>query len=184
MFKCEKIYTLLIFLSFSIADTPNIYINEFLASNASTNLDSDFYSYCDWIEIYNSEDTVINITGYYLTDDLSDPFKFLFPDNSIIQPNSYIIIWADGENLYPGDSHINEEYVNLITSITTLHTNFKLKKSGEEIGLFNPNGDLIDSIIYQEQITDISYGRKPDGSSEWFHFSEPTPLDSNISIGL
>ena len=183
MFKCEKIYTLLIFLSFSIADTPNIYINEFLASNASTNLDSDFYSYCDWIEIYNSEDTVINITGYYLTDDLSDPFKFLFPDNSIIQPNSYIIIWADGENLYPGDSHINEEYVNLITSITTLHTNFKLKKSGEEIGLFNPNGDLIDSIIYQEQITDISYGRKPDGSSEWFHFSEPTPLDSNISIG-
>jgi len=58
-----------------------------------------------------------------------------------------------------------------------------LKKSGEEVGLFNSNGDLIDSIIFDEQITDISYGRKPDGNSEWFYFSEPSPLDSNLSVG-
>ena len=53
MFKWEKNIYFTTFLSVSIADTPNIYINEFLASNASTNLDSDFYSYCDLIEIYN-----------------------------------------------------------------------------------------------------------------------------------
>ena len=44
-------------------------------------------------------------------------------------------------------------------------------------------GDLIDSIIFDDQITDISYGRNPDGNSEWFYFSEPTPLDSNLTVG-
>ena len=182
-FSMYKLILILLLISVSYSGNPKLYINELLASNASINPDPDLSDFCDWIEIYNSEDTVVNIGGYYITDNLSDPFKFQFPNNSIIQPNSYIKIWADGENLLPGDYHINEEYENIITSITTLHANFKLKESGEEIGLFNPNGDLIDSIIYQEQITDISYGRKPDGNSEWVYFSEPTPLDSNISIG-
>ena len=172
---------LLLFITIVYADTPNLYINEFLSSNASINLDSDFYSFCDWIEIYNSEDTVVNISGYYITDDLSDPFKFQFPDSSIIQPNSFFIVWADGKDYHPGSYVLDPENIDI--TITTCHSNFKLKKSGEEIGLFNSNGDVIDSILFDGQITDISYGRKPDGNSEWFYFSEPSPLDSNISVG-
>jgi len=161
------ITSLLFFTTFSLADTPNLFINEFLASNASTNLDPDFFSFCDWFEIYNSEDTVVNIDGYYITDDLSDPFKFQFSDSSIIQPNSYFIVWADDIDLV----------------VTSTHANFKLKKSGEEIGLFNLNGDLIDSIIFDQQITDVSYGRQPDGNTQWVYFNEPTPLGPNIAIG-
>ena len=70
------IISLLLFTTISFADTPNLFINEILSSNASINLDYDFYSFCDWIEIYNSEDTVVNISGYYITNDLSNPFKF------------------------------------------------------------------------------------------------------------
>ena len=66
---------LLLFTAISLADTPNLFINEFLSSNASSNLDPDFFSFCDWIEIYNSEDTVVQIGGYYITDDLSNPLK-------------------------------------------------------------------------------------------------------------
>ena len=58
-------------MSVSYSDNPKLYINELLASNASNNPDPDFFSFCDWIEIYNSEDTVVNISGYYITDDLS-----------------------------------------------------------------------------------------------------------------
>ena len=162
---------LLLFITIVYADQPNLFINEFLASNASTNLDPDFYSFCDWIEIYNSEDTVVNISGYYISDNLSNPFKFQFPDSSIIHPNSFFIIWADDKNYYPGNYHIYPENIDI--NVTTCHTNFKLKKSDEEIGLFNSNGDLIDAIVYEEQITDISYGRKPDGNAEWFYFSQP-----------
>ena len=52
----KKISFLLLFFSSSIADIPNLYINEFVTSNTSINLDTDFFSFCDWIEIYNSED--------------------------------------------------------------------------------------------------------------------------------
>ena len=165
------------------ADVPNLFINEFLSSNASSNLDPDFFSFCDWIEIYNSEDTVVNISGYYITDDLSDPLKFQFPDSSIIQPNSFLIVWADGEDYHPGNYITHTSHVEIEIVVTTCHSNFKLNKSGEEIGLFSPYLVLIDSITFEGQITDISYGRKPDGSSEWFYFSEPTPLDSNLTVG-
>ena len=80
--------SLLFFITISFADIPNLSINEFLASNASANLDPDFSSFCDWIEIYNSEDTVVQIGGYYITDDLSVPLKFQFPDSCTIEPYS------------------------------------------------------------------------------------------------
>lgn len=35
------------------AQPGRIFINEFLASNISTNYDPDFQQYADWIEIYN-----------------------------------------------------------------------------------------------------------------------------------
>ena len=105
---------LLLFGTILFADTPNLFINEILSSNASINLDYDFYSFCDWIEIYNSEDTVVNISGYYITDDLSNPFKFQFPDSSIIHPNSFFIVWADDENYYPGNYHIYPEDIDII----------------------------------------------------------------------
>ena len=33
---------------------PQIYINEFLASNSNSSYDTDFISFCDWIELYNA----------------------------------------------------------------------------------------------------------------------------------
>ncbi|MCK5783677.1 MAG: CotH kinase family protein, partial [Desulfobacterales bacterium] len=64
------------------------------------------------------------------------------------------------------------------------HTNFKLSVSGEEIGLFTNDGKLIDSIRYAEQISDISFGRYPDGAENWFFFDQPTPGTSNINSGF
>ena len=150
------------------AQTQELYINELLSSNSSTNLDPDFYSFCDWIEIYNSEETAVDISGYYITDDLTNPLKFQFPNYSIIQPKGYFIVWADGKNYHPGTYHIYPEDIDLI--ISDCHTNFKLKKSAEEIGLFSPNGDLIDSITFNKQITNVSYGRNPDATAEWIYF--------------
>ena len=66
----KKYLIFLLLISNSYSETPKLYIDEFLASNASINLDPDFSEFCDWIEIYNSEDTVVNIGGYYITDNL------------------------------------------------------------------------------------------------------------------
>ena len=65
-----------------------------------------------------------------------------------------------------------------------LHTNFKIKSSGEYLSLSNSNGILLDHVDEKEIPTDISWGRQPDGSENWFMFEEATPGLSNTSPGL
>ncbi|NKB71053.1 MAG: T9SS type A sorting domain-containing protein [Candidatus Latescibacteria bacterium] len=63
------------------------------------------------------------------------------------------------------------------------HANFKLGQQGEEIGLFSPEGDLVDSVVYDLQIPDVSQGRQP-GEDPWLFFAEPTPGAPNGQNGL
>lgn len=145
------------------AQTQSVVINEFLASNSSVNMDPDFNSYSDWLELYNPNDVTVDLSNWFLTDNLSDSTKWLIPAGTSILPGEFLIFWADGND----------------TTLQSYHANFKLSQSGEEIGLFNSNKELIDSIVYGNQTTDISFGRQPDGELDWFYFDEPTPGESN-----
>jgi spore coat protein CotH len=137
-----------------------LFINEFMASNESTIAD-EHGDYDDWIEVYNPEDETVWLGDKYLTDKLDKPDKWQMPD-AYIEPGEFVLFWADDE---PEQG--------------LFHTNFKLKKDGEEIGIFESNMVAIDEIVYNEQTTDISYGRKQDGNSEWIFFNSPTPGSSN-----
>ncbi|MBN2592508.1 MAG: CotH kinase family protein, partial [Sedimentisphaerales bacterium] len=144
-------------------------INEFMASNNNSTKDPQG-QYDDWIEIYNYGVDVVDIGGMYLTDNLSDPVKWQIPaDNpamTTIEPGSYLLIWADGD-----------------ISDSGLHANFKLDAGGEEIALFKNNGTtMIDSVVFGEQTSNISYGRYPDGADNWRYFGSPSPAAENISI--
>lgn len=138
-------------------------INEFLASNYDTNLDVDFNENSDWIEIYNSGNSNISLEGYYITDNLSIPDKWQIKGAHSISAGGYLIIWADGFS-------------------SGLHTSFKLSAGGEQIGLFSPTLELIDSISFSAQQVDISYGRVNDVAGEWGYFLEPSPNVSNDVI--
>ncbi len=104
----------------------------------------------------------------HLTDDLSDPTKSQIPTNAptetTIQPDGYLLIWADGE-----------------TGQGPLHANFSLSAGGEEVGLFSKTGVLVDGIVFTAQADDESYGRSPNGSSTWAQFGigATTPGSSN-----
>ena len=63
------------------------------------------------------------------------------------------------------------------------HTNFSLDADGEFIVLRDPQGQVVDSIAFAGQRLDQSMGRKPDGSSEWMWFVEPTPAGPNHTEG-
>jgi len=143
-----------------------LHINEFMASNDYA-IQDEMGNYDDWIELYNPNDFAIDLAGMHLTDDLSVPMKWQFPSDSPVETtipgHGYLLLWADEE---PDEG--------------TLHTNFKLDKSGEEIGLFNSNGsNLIDSVVYNEQLPDVSYGHSPDGSDTWRYFDTHSPLSAN-----
>ena len=135
-----------------------------MASNNSIEPDPQG-EYDDWIEIYNTGASAVNIGGLYLTDDLSVPNKWQFPDPTNIPAGGFLLVWADGDI---GDDG--------------LHANFKLSATGEEIGLFEADGStLIDSVTYGEQTTDVSYGRFPNASGEWNFLSFPA---ITVSVGF
>ena len=146
-------------------DTPLLFINEFMASNDNTIAD-EHGNYSDWIEIYNGSDDDIWLGNLYLTDNLGTPNKWLMPDFTLAS-DGFVLFWADGN---PG----NGEF----------HTNFKVSKDGEEIGVFTENHSVVDEIVFGAQTTDISYGREDDGSIEWIFFNSPTPGSSNSASSI
>ncbi|MDP3150790.1 MAG: lamin tail domain-containing protein [Ignavibacteria bacterium] len=180
------LFTLLTTANLSGQVNPRVFINEVLASNLSTNPDMvDFGDFSDWIELYNDENIDVNIGGFYLSDDFTIPTKWQFPANTIIPAKSFYLVWADDYNNIPGNTYLRNWWPNNISFTTKwCHTNFKLNKGGDKLGLFNANGSVIDSLTFPNQSIDISFGRQPDAGNTLNFFGEPTPLASNTTTGL
>ncbi|MGB0386734.1 MAG: lamin tail domain-containing protein [Ardenticatenaceae bacterium] len=141
-----------------------ILISEFMASNSST-LTDQYGDYSDWIEIYNSGSTVVNLEGWYLTDKSDQLTKWQFPDRTL-GPSEYLLVFAsDKERLGP-----------------ELHADFKLKSNGEYLALVEPDGSTIAweySPQYPPQFEDLSYGLNE--MLDERYFSQPTPGAPNGS---
>jgi hypothetical protein len=57
----------------------------------ATITDPDYNNYADWIEIYNSGSTQINLKDYFITDDLLQPQKFKIQNDLFIQAGGYTL---------------------------------------------------------------------------------------------
>lgn len=155
-------------LSLKPSRHPKLYINEFMASNKKTITDN-FGEYADWIEVFNGDDHPVWLGDKYLTDNLHNPGKWAMPDDTLA-PGGFVLFWAD-----------NDEGQG------AFHTNFKLSKSGEQIGIFDSPSTgfaVIDSLTFGGQKTDVSMGRLPDGGPQWVFFDHPTPGWSNVTTGM
>lgn len=64
-----------------------------------------------------------------------------------------------------------------------LHTNFKLKSSGEDIILSDSNGVVWDSVYTGEIPADLSRGRPGDLDTSFYYLSEATPGMPNVLSG-
>ena len=153
----------------SLKETEDIglYINEFMASNATTICDS-FGSYSDWIELYNSTDTDMDISGFGISDNLSQPMKYRFPDGTTIAAKGYLVVFCSGnEGMQNGE----------------LHAPFGLRSYGEDVVIANRAGRIIDSYSFKNQETDVSMARIPDGAGEVQSNSQPSPGYPNTGAG-
>ncbi len=118
-------------------------ISEFMASNGLTLLDEDGDS-SDWIEIHNPTNDPIDMGGWWLTDDQSNPAKWSLP-SQVLAPDDYQLVFASGKD------RVGSE----------LHTNFKLDSDGEYLALMEPDRETIAHEFapeYPNQFDDISYG--------------------------
>ena len=151
---------------FAANQTDNtVVINEILASNHSGALDPDFSQFADWIELYNNSAADIDLSGWTLTDDFSEPEKWHIPENIILPAHGYLLIWADGTGL-------------------GLHSNFKLDNAGEVVGLYAPDGTAMDTLSFGEQVSDVSFGRSPVDLNVLLYFENPTPDGENSTEGV
>lgn len=147
------------------ANLPQLYINEFMASNTSCCPDENG-EFDDWIEIYNAGDEDVDLARMFLSDDLSDPFMDRISNNdaskTTVPAHGYLVLYADG-----------------VTAQGVNHLNFSLSATGEEIGLFYYDGRKIDEYAFGAQNENQSEGRATDGGTRGTKFLSPTKGTTN-----
>jgi hypothetical protein len=129
----------------------DVVINELVADNDSTSAINDTAGeYDDWIELYNNTGATIDLSGFYLSDNTSNPYKWPFPLGTKINAGQYLIVWADNQGAQSG-----------------LHADFKLSKDGEEVQLIHSDGTVIDAVTFGAQTTNKGYARIPNGTGDF-----------------
>ncbi len=154
---------LLCSLWFTTAEAQVI-INEYSCSNM-TGYTDNFGETEDWIELYNTSATPIDLTGYYLSDKNNNPLKWQVPSGTI-PANGYLMVICSQRDVVNGSE---------------LHTNFNLKQTQNDwIMLSNNLGNVVDSYEITQMTKDgHSIGRETDAAAAWKLFTTPTPNAPN-----
>jgi hypothetical protein len=148
--------------------TPGMLVINEICSSGSTYTNEFGGTSPDWFEIYNpgSDSVTLVKDHWYVTDDQTLPFKYDLP-RIIIPPHKFFVVCCDG-----------------IDSIATqIHTNFSLSSNGESVGLYYKTDGgpfiLIDDHTFGSATASVSFGRIPDGSSNWTTCTLMTPGTPN-----
>jgi len=144
---------------------PSVRISEFVARNRLSLEDGNRES-SDWIELHNPSEAAVDLTGYGLSDDPTDPLKWMFPEVAIPPHGDLIVFASDSEGSVDPEGGI--------------HTSWRLDGDGESVVLTGPDGmTVVDAILdYPAQCEDLAYGRDIEGN---LTFLEPTPGATNLA---
>lgn len=144
-----------------------LYINEFMASNETTIMDA-FGVFSDWIELYNSNDEEMDLSGFGISDNLAQPRKYTLPKGTKVPAKGYLVIFCSGNDAVQDGE---------------IHAPFSLRAYEEDVVLTAKNGKIIDSYSYSRQESDQSMARVPDGTGEFSQSATPTPGYPNTEQG-
>lgn len=112
-----------------------ILLNEIQSKDPITDL--------DWIELYNSGDQDVDISGYMINDAADPVGGFIIPSGTIITANGYYVV----------------EQPELTISISS---------SGEDVSLGDSEGTLLDLVACPASAADgTTFGRETDGAQTW-----------------
>lgn len=112
----------------------------------------------DWIEVYNSGTTDMDISGYILNDKATAAGGFVIPSGTIIAAGGFYLV---------NDSVSGES----------------ISSGGEDVSLAEPDGTIIDHTVTPDMSSNVglTWAREIDGAGEW-KVSSPTPASSNGSV--
>ena len=118
----------------------------------------------DWIELYNSSKTEADISGWGLSDNESEPRKYVFPDGTSISADGRLIVFCDS------DAAANDRTI----------APFGLSASGETLMLSDSNGNKVQTVTVGALAADDTYGQYPDGCGV-FYTLKGTPEKPNTA---
>jgi hypothetical protein len=148
-----------------------VLINEWMADNSGPfgypdPVDQKFQ---DWFELYNPNYVFVDLSGYTLTDEITNPTKWTIPTNTVIAPLGFLLVWADEDLEQNGTGTDND-----------LHASFKLSTSGEALALFSPTGVQQHALTFGPQLQNVSQGFFTDGNTNaLYSMTNWTPRAAN-----
>ena len=147
------------------APTP-VRLNEVCCANFSLRADADSGAYSDYVELINTGEEAVDLSGYYLSDEAKKRNRFRLPALTL-EPGECVVLWADGTGKTgtPG----GEE----------LHLSFSLKP-GDTVWFTSPHGVLLDQVTVPARYKNVSLSRI-DGA---WALAKGTPGTSNEDAAL
>jgi hypothetical protein len=132
----------------------DICINEFFCTSTAGGID-------DWVECYNRGTHAVDISGWFISDNLDNLAKWSFPSGTVIPPGGFIVV----------------DEVTL---------GFSFSSSGSEVIVLTAadSSTVMDYYDYGLQMVNRSHGRYPDGASNWCFFYAPTKGERNATTAL
>lgn len=140
---------------------PDIVINE-INYNSSLEFDPG-----DWVELFNNSDKTINLSDWIFQDN-NNLHRYQISEDIFLQPYKYMVLCSEinkFRSLFPEVSNIRGDL------------GFNLKGSGELIRLFNNQGLLIDSLVFDNQ---APWPSKANGTGASLELKNPD-LDNAIA---
>ncbi|MEN6335646.1 MAG: lamin tail domain-containing protein [Phycisphaerales bacterium] len=146
-----------------VPEPGSVVINE-LMSNPSAKAS-------DWIELFNTTDRAIDVSGWFLSDDDADLTKYRIADGTSIPAGGYLVFTQDQHFGNAADAGCS--------------TPFGLSKDGETVYLHSGLAGVVTGYSEKEKFdasdAGVSLGRwqKSTGSYNFVSLSEPTPGKAN-----
>jgi len=137
----------------NVPTQPEIVINEILSHTDPPQVDQ--------IELFNPTGSSVNLSGWFVSDDVATPQKFKLPNGSVVPANGYLVLFEDndGDPTTPAPSDF-------------FGSAFSLSSVGEDLYLQAGDGtDLTGfgtSVRFGAQFNGVAHGRFPNGTGDFF----------------
>ena len=113
------------------AEKGTIRIREVMAAEQVV-LPDCFGSFSDWVELENTSGRTMDLSGWALSDDPSDPRKWIIPD-LILESGERVVIYCSGRGVQEQGQ---------------LHADFSLSAGGESLTLSAYSGHVVDAVNF------------------------------------
>lgn len=139
-----------------------ILINEVMSSNnAYPDANGEYY---DWVELFNSGENEITLSGYHLTDRMNNT-GYQFPDGTVLPGGEYLVVYCDGVGK-------QDSYAPFAIS----------GRTGEQIIITDHSGKVVDDVMVPTLEANTSFARST--ANQYEVSNTPTPGFENSEIGL